>query len=182
MVGQAIASLPVSLGSIIKYTPRRDQPLAAGLDAVAACDFYALLLGTDIRAPVGSELHIARREGKRMVAFLKEGPRTPAAQVFAKDASLAWDRFRSADELAFLLQEALAAHILENAQAYSISPVDWETLSALLEELGDQEALEREEKEIPSEYRGAGRGGVIIAPGRDLPPGGVLVEKPEKPS
>jgi hypothetical protein len=125
VIGKAIASLPVSLGWVIKYTPRRDEPLAPALEAVAASHFYALLMGTDITAPVGSELHIARLGGKRILAFLKDGTRTPAARVFIKDATLEWNPFRSEDELGRLLQKALAEQILEGAQIYGISPVDW---------------------------------------------------------
>ena len=88
VIGKAIAGLPVSLGWVIKYTPRLNEPLAPALEAVAASHFYALLLGRDITAPVGSELYTARQGGNRILAFLKDGPRTPAAQVFVRDSSL----------------------------------------------------------------------------------------------
>jgi hypothetical protein len=179
VIGKAIAGLPVSLGWIIKYTPRRDEPLSLALEAVAASHFYMLLLGKDIRAPVGSELHIARQRGKRILAFLKDGPRTPAAHVFIRDASLEWNHFRSEDELGPLLQKALAGQILEDAQVYGISPVDWETLSAFLAESKEQEGLEREAEQIAPGYRGAGSDAVIVAPGRDLPSDGILIEKRE---
>ncbi len=178
VVGKVVASLPVSLGWVIKYTPGRSEPLAPALQAVAASHFYLFLLGTDIRAPVGLELHTARQRGKRILAFLKEGPRTPAAHVFVRDASLGWNRFRSQDELERLLQRGLAEQMLEGAQTYGISPVDWETLSALLTELNGQERLEKEGEGVSAAYRGAGKGAVIVAPGRDLPPGGVQVDKP----
>ncbi len=181
-VGKAIASLPVSLGWIIKYTPGRSEPLAPALQAVAASFFYLFLLGMDIRAPVGLELHVARQRGKRILAFLKDGPRTPAAHVFVRDASLEWNRFRSEDELGRLLKRALAEQILQSAQTYSISPLDWETLSALLAELKVQERLEQEGEGVSPACRGAGKGAVIVAPGRDLPPNGVLVEKPDAQS
>lgn len=179
VIGKAIASLPVSLGWVIRYTPGRGKPLAPALKAVAASHFYALLLGTDIRAPAGSELYVARQSGKRILAFLKDAPHTPAAHVFIRDASLDWTHFRSEDELGPLLQRALVEQILAGAQTYDVSPVDWETLSALLAELKGQEGLERGREEVAPGYRGAGKGAVIVAPGRDLPPGGVLVEKPE---
>lgn len=182
VIGKAIASLPISVGWVIKYTPGRGEPLAPALETVAASHFYALLLGMDIRAPVGSELYVARQRGKRIVAFLKDGPRTPAARVFVKDALLEWTHFRSADEIGPLLQRALAEQILEGAQTYGISPVDWETLSAFLAEFKDQKGLEREGEGTTPGYRGAGEDAVIVAPGRDLPPGGVLLEKPEKQS
>jgi hypothetical protein len=179
VIGKAIASLPVSLGWVIKHTPGRAEPLAPALQAVAASHFYMLLLGKDIRAPVGSELHIARQSGKRILAFTKDGPRTPAAHIFIRNASLEWNHFRSDDELRPLVQAALAGQILEGAHAYGISPIDWETLSAFLAESKEREVLEREAEEIAPGYRGAGSDAVILAPSRDLPSDGVLIEKPE---
>jgi len=172
IIGQAVARLPVSLGCSIKRTPRRGAPLSPALEAVRDCDIYVLLLGTDIRAPVGLELITARRAGKTVSAFLKEETsRTPAARAFIRGAGVNWTPFRSGQDLEILIQKALAQRILEQAERYAISPVEWETLSALVEQPGDKKIAEV----TPAEARGAGGGGVIIAPGRDLPPGGVLV-------
>lgn len=182
VIGKAIASLPVSLGWVIKYTPVRGERVAPALDAVAASHFYVLVLGGDIRAPVGSELYVARQTGKRVLAFLKNVLRTPAAHVFVKDASLEWEYFRAADELGPLLQRALIEQVLEGAQTCGLSPVDWETLSALLVDLADQEKLEREQEKAAPSYRGAGKDAVIVAPGRDLPEEGVLIEKQDGPA
>ncbi len=171
IIGQAVARLPVSLGWTIKRTPKRGEPLAPALEAVRACDFYVLLIGTDIRAPVGLELITAQRARKATLAFLKEETaRTPAARVFIRDAQVSWTPFHSGQELETLIQKALARRILEGADSYAISPVEWETLSALVEQPSREEMAEE-----PEEAGGAGGGGVIIAPGRDLPPGGVLV-------
>lgn len=176
IVGQAVARLPVSLGWTIKRTPKQGEPLAPALEAVRACDFYVLLLGTDIRAPVGVELITARQTRKTILAFLKEETaRTPAARVFVRDAQVSWMPFHSGQELETLIQKVLAQRILERAESYAISPVEWETLSALVE----QPSYEMAEQE-PGEASGAAGGGVIIAPGHDLPPGGVLVGEPAK--
>jgi hypothetical protein len=177
IVGQAVARLPVSLGWTIKCTPKLGESLAPALEAVQACDFYVLLISMDIRAPVGLELITARRAWKIILAFLKEdAPRTPAARVFIRDAQVNWMPFRSGQELETLIQKALAQRILERAESYSISPVEWKTLSALVEQPSYKEMVEQE----PGEASGAGSGGVIIAPGHDLPPGGVLVGEPAK--
>jgi hypothetical protein len=178
IIGQAVARLPVSLGWTIKRTPRRGQPLTPALEAIWACDFYVLLLGTDIRAPVGLELITARRARRTILALIKEETaRTPAARVFIKDAQLSWEPFRSGQELESLIQKTLAQRILEGAESYAINPVEWETLSALVEQPSHEEMAKHE----PREAGGAGGGGVIIAPGRDLPPGGVMVgESTEK--
>ena len=171
IIGQAVARLPVSLGCSIKRTPKHGAPLAPTLDAVRECDIYVLLLGMDIRAPVGLELITAQRAGKLVLAFVKEEvSRTPAARVFIRDAGLSWTPFRSGQELEALIQKALARRILEWAESYAISPVEWEALSALVEETSREET-----KPEHPEASGAAGGGVIIAPGRDLPPEGVIV-------
>jgi len=171
VIGQAVAELPVSLGWVIKRTPKRGEPLTPALEAVEDCDFYVLLFATDIRAPVGVELYAARRAGKAPLAFLKDATRTPAARIFVKGAKLDWIAFRSGEELKALIQKALAQRILERAQAFALNLNDLEKLSAFLEGLGREKELR-----VPEEASGAREGGVIISPSRDLPTGGVLVE------
>ena len=89
-----------------------------------------------------------------------------------------WMPFGDPQELGVLVQETLAQRILDRAEAYSLSPVEWETLSTFLEK-ERQEGMGRGPEEGVQEPWGAGGGGVIIAPGRDLPPGAVLVEETE---
>lgn len=179
VVGETIASLPVSAGWVIKYTPSKGEAPRAAFEAVAASHFYVLLMGADITAPVGSELHVARKRSKRILALLKDRPRTPAARVFIKDASLEWHHFGHHHQMRTLLQKHLAQRILDGAPTYGISPVDWEALTALLAELKDQEGVKREQETVAPGRRGAGSDAVIVAPGRDLPPDGVLIEPSE---
>ena len=177
-IGKAIAQLPVSLGWEIKRTPRRGESLAPVLEAVMDCDFYVFLLGTDVTAPVGVEWDAASA-GKTPLAFLKDVPHTPAAQAFARfteRSGVRWTPFGDTQELGVLVQETLARRILDRAEAYGLSPVEWETLSAFLEKQRQEEGG-RVPEEAVQEPQGAGGGGVILAPGRDLPPGGVLVEE-----
>jgi hypothetical protein len=177
IIGQAVARLPVSLGWAIKRTPKQGEPLTPALEAVRTCAFYVLLFGTDIRAPVGLELLTARQVRKIPLAFLKEEmARTPAARVFIRDAQVSWMPFHIGQDLETLIQRALAQRILKRAESYALSPVEWETLSALVEQPSHKEMG----KTKPDEASGAGGGGVIIAPGRDLPPGGVLMGEPAK--
>lgn len=183
VVGETIASLPVSLGWVIKYTPRTREPLDPALEAVAACHFYVLLMATDITAPVGSELYVARQQNKQITALLKDAPRTPAAHVFIRDSHLNWKRFGDERELGSLLQGALVEQILENAVTYGITPIDWENLSALRAELMEEsEEPDAEREEITTRRRGAGEDAVIVAPERDLPSDGVLIEPSEAQS
>jgi hypothetical protein len=169
-IGKAIAQLPVSLGWEIKRTPQPGEPLTPALKAVVDCDFYVFLLGTDVTAPVGVEWDAALEAGKTPLAFLKDAPHTPAAQAFARFAErsgVRWTPFGDSQELGVLVQETLARRILDRAEA----------LSGFLEKPRQKEGQVSEE--AVQEPWGAGGGGVILAPGRDLPPGGVLVEETE---
>ncbi len=177
IIGRAIASLPVSLGWVINYTPSAGEALGPALDAVAAADFYVIVLATDIRAPVGSEFAVARRTGKTILACVKDVLHTPAARVFMRDASLNWKHFSAEEELGPSLQMSLIEQILKGAESYGLSPLDWETLSALLSELRHREQLKPETDELPPGYHGASKDAVIVAPGRDISQDGVLIEK-----
>jgi hypothetical protein len=175
VVGKAIANLPVSLGWVIKYTPIHGDPSDSVLQAVESCDFYALLLGRDITAPVGSELRVARTTGKRTAAFLKEVPHTPAAQVFVKQSPVEWRPFRTEEVLRSLLQKAVVDQILREADSSRLTVADWEALSALSARL-NEEVPEETEGTTPR-HGGAGSDAIIISPQRDLPAGGVPIER-----
>jgi hypothetical protein len=177
VVGQAIAGLPISLGWVIKYTPERQQPWETVRATVEACDFYVLLLGSDISAPVGSELYVARSAGKRISAFLKEVPRTPAAQVFIRQSPAQWRHFSSEKQLESLMQKAIVDQILEHPEIYRITVADWEALSSLSHKLGEEAPVQKS-GDTPL-HGGAGSNAVIVAPGRDLPSQGVPIEKPD---
>jgi hypothetical protein len=181
VVGKAIAELPLSLGWVIKHTPLGREPGDPTMQEVATCDFYVLLLGADITAPVGAELHVARKTGKRIVAFLKEVPRTPAAYVFVKRLSEEWQRFSRERELRRLFQTALIDQILERPENHRITVADWEALSLLSAELADEKPQENQEEASPR-HGGAGSDAVIVAPGRDVPDAGVLIEKKQRSS
>jgi hypothetical protein len=174
VVGKAIAALPVSVGWLIKYTPLPGEAADPSMEAVANCDFYALLLGADITAPVGAELHVARRAGKKIMALLSDVHRTPAAYVFLRRLPEEWQRFSGERELRRLFQKALVEQILERPETYGMTLADWEALSALPSELAD-EALPDEEGDVAVRPGGAGSDAVLVAPGRDLPSDGVLV-------
>ena len=175
VIGKAIASLPISLGWVIKYTPIRGEPSDPASSAVELCDFYALLLGLDITAPVGSELYTARKTGKSTAAFLKEGPRTSAARVFVKQSAVKWKPFSNEESLRSLLQKSIVDQILKRPEAYGMTIVDWEALSALAVELTEESSKQHEA--ITPLYGGAGSDAVIVSPLRDLPSGGVPIEK-----
>ena len=172
-LARALARFPVALGWELDYTPSSDQEAAPDLSPIQASDFYVILMGRDIHAPVGWELALARQLGKGPLAFAKSLGRTPAGEVFYKQSRLPWTRFEKPDELTALLQQALAQKIAQDPSRYDLSMAEWQTLSAFLEQ-GDQEA----QAEEPT-WGGAGQGAVIFSPTHYEPSQGVLLEEPE---
>jgi len=169
-IGRALTEFPINLGWEIKRTPRPDEPV--NLEAVRHCDAFVLLFASDIRAPVGWEWIAARRAGRVRLAFLKEGTlQTPAGREFARELRADWRTFRTGYDLAKQLMEALSAHILERWREFGLSAQEREVLSAYVARLRGEQTEEGPE----AEPAGAGEGGVILAPGRDVPQGGVVV-------
>jgi hypothetical protein len=170
-IGRALVEFPINLGWEIKRTPRADQP--ADLAAVRRCDFFVLLFSSDIRAPVGWERMVAQQADRLQMAFLKgDTLQTPAGRQFARDLKTEWRPFHGGQELARRLIEVLSVHILEAWQRFGLSPQEWEILTAYLARLRGEETIEQPE----ARPAGAGEGGVILAPGRDVPRGGVVVD------
>lgn len=173
VIGQAIAKLPVSLGWVIKRTPHRNESFIPVLEEIEASDFFLLLFGSDIRAPVGWELRAARRAGKKPLAFLKNVAHTPAARIFLRETRIDWIAYDSPRELGSLVQKTLAEQILERTQDLSLNLTQLEAFSAFLEELGGRKP-EGETEEAGRQGCGAGEGGVVLAPG-GLPSEGVPI-------
>lgn len=176
-IGQAVAQIPVpSLGWAIGRTPRQGEPQFVAWDDIAAADFYVLVLGRGIWAPVGAELLAARRADKRVLAYLMDVPRTQAAEAFARDVAIEWVACDAIQQLAHKVQAALVEEILAQGPIRGLLPVELEALRGFLERLRRGESgapvLEKE--------GGAGGGGVILVPGKDLPSGGVLVGRKGK--
>lgn len=170
-IGQVVAALPISLGWEIGRTPRRGEPLQPSIAAVADCHLYLFLLGQDIAAPAGVEWDVARRSGRKPLAFLKDVLRTPAAQVFVREAEAPWSLFASARQLSEMVHAALVERLLAEALSYGLSIVEVEALAALRHaNAGAREAIGPPAVAIPD--GGAGGGGVILGP-HSLPPGGV---------
>ena len=62
LLAWAVTEVPVTLGWRIVQSPGGDEP--ADLETVAQADVHLLLLGSDIRAPIGQEWIAARRAGQ----------------------------------------------------------------------------------------------------------------------
>ena len=169
-LGKAVAQMPISLGWTIRRTVGRGEPPDESLQAIRQSDFFLLLMGEDITAPVGMEMDVARRSQRLLLPFLKETPRTPAAFIFLRHVRLDWVPFREAQELARLAQIALACHLLDRPVEFGLTPEDWQQLESLLKSSQEEDASGAEVTASPGgrqELGGAGGGGIILP----APPG-----------
>jgi hypothetical protein len=178
VLGRAIVEIPTSLGWRIKQTPVAEEPL--DLEAAAAADVHILILGGDIRAPVGAEWLAARRAGRLPTLFLKQSAHhTPAAQIFVRDLErhAQWHPFDDAAGLRYQVLALLAEHILNHAAHYRIGPEEFEKLRAWQKQLDATG-----EKSVDKRRGGAGASSVILSTERFAPSGGKLVGQKSKPS
>lgn len=172
-LARMIADLPVTLAWRIAQTPGEGESLDR--EAAQAADLHLLVMGTDIRAPVGLEWALVKRAGRPTVAFLKQDVvRTPAGQVFVNQARLSWRRFTDTADLSRQVQRVLAEHLLRHAVQYALTPVEVEQLEALRAAEADTEA------EKPAGGEVADHSAVILSRERFVPSEGVAVH-PDHP-
>jgi hypothetical protein len=164
MLGRALAELPVNVGWVLKRTP--------DVDSAPECHLFMVLLGLDIVAPVGLELWWARRSEKPILAYYLKERRSPACQVFwQQNRDLNWTAAPDMAALRRAVMRDLARFLLHHAERYGLMITEAETLHAYVRHL-EQIQLAA----APADARGAGGGGVILAPGKDETPGARLIE------
>lgn len=165
VLARLVAALPVTLAWHILQTPLKAEPL--DLAALEQADFYILVMGGDIRAPVGLEWRVAQQAGRPTAAFLKRVLHTPAGQNFIHDINVVWQRFAEATDLRRQVQQVLTQHLLSRALEYRLTPVEIEQLQAL------QSSDEAAEQSIDS--HDAGRSAVILSRERFEPREGIPI-------
>lgn len=167
VLGRMIAGLPVTLAWRIGQTPLGVEPL--DLEVVRQADLYLLLLGGDIRAPVGLEWHTAAYARRPINAFLKQGlARTLAGQAFVRETGVDWQPFRDPAHLRRQVERLLADYLLRHAIRFALTPPEVERLTDLLK----TEA----ETEQPAGGEGTGHSAVLLSRERYLPSEGVIVD------
>jgi hypothetical protein len=163
LIGRALAELPVNVGWVIKRTP--------DVDSVAECHLFMVLLGPDIWAPVGLELWWARRTEKSILAYEADVLHTPAGLAFRQEnGGLDWTRYAQLADLRRIVLKDLSRFLLSHAERHDLTLLEIESLHAFLATLDKSAPLA-----APAKATGAGGGGVILAPGKDQPPGAHLV-------
>jgi hypothetical protein len=171
VLGRAVTEVPVDLGFRVVQSPAGNGPV--DLRSVAKADLHVLVMGGDIRAPVGLEWQAARQTGRRPKTFLKQGVlRTPAGQNFVGDVGidLGWTPFKDAADLRRKVLLLLADHLLEKAARYHILTKERQRLERWRKE------LVKTADEVDEETRGgAGESAVILSRERSSPADGVVI-------
>jgi hypothetical protein len=167
-LARMIAALPVTLAWRVVQSPLHEAEVLHPEDLQAA-DLHILLMGSDIRAPIGLEWHLIRSTGRPSVAFLKRGiAHTPAGRVFIKEAGTSWRPFSDAADLSRRVQRILAEHLLRAALHYALTPVELEQLDNLL--------AAEPSAEGSGQGQEAGHSAVILSRERYEPRGGIIVD------
>jgi hypothetical protein len=175
ILGRAVTEVPVDIGWRVLLSPAGNGQVER--EAVRSADVHILVIGGDIRAPIGLEWQLGTRAGRQPATLLKDKIlRTPAGQRFVRmvQAEAGWTPFEDAAELRRKVLMVLADHILANAVRYVLSPEELHRLQRWRERLaGSTESVDEE-------TRGAGESSVHLSRERFRPSGGVLIESPEE--
>ncbi len=176
LLGRAIAEIPTTLGWRILQSPIQGDPFDP--EAVRNAQLHLLIMGEDIRAPIGAEWVIARQIGLKSILFLKQGMiRTQAGDAFVRHVErlTTWRTFQNPADLRYQTWKALGEKILSEAGYYSLKPKEIERLKGWLDELE-----KNRETPIEETRSGASQGGVILSPERYVPSEGVLIQPKSK--
>ena len=171
ILGRLVTEIPVDLAWRVVQSPTGNGPL--DLEALLEADVHVVLLGTDIRAPVGLEWQMARRAGRRPTVLLKEETlRTPAAQEFVRLVSRvqSWDHFRDNVELRQKVLVALVDYLLAHGMRFALQPDELAKLrSWRAEVLSESGAVDETTR------GGTGDSSVVLSRKRFMPSDGVVL-------
>jgi len=175
LLSRSVTEIPVTLGWQINLSPIGEKMVDENL--IIDADLHILILGMDIRAPIGFEWYISRRMERKPAFFRKTGiPRTLAAGDFVRSLSH-YSNWLTFDNLADLRYQALmhiGQTILDQADYFAIQQKENEKLSTFMKDLDDKQL------EQPDGVNGsAGENSVILSRERFTPKGGVLIQAPE---
>ena len=158
LLGQLLAETPKSIQWVIKRTPTSHEGGNPDLELLRSSQFYLLLLGMDITAPIGVELRAALESGAAILAYRDpERLLSPAGAAFLRDARLTWYPYRTPQDFVQQFERTLITMLLNGTPGYGLDLSDIEELVQRLK------TLDQGRKQSEDDRQGAGRGGVILA-------------------
>ncbi len=174
LLGRSVAELPVTLGWQIFLSPIKEKQL--NKDAIREADIHILILGEDIRAPIGYEWYLSCQVGRMPITFLKNGiPRTPAAKYFRRSISdfASWITYNNLSDFRNQALHQIGQYLLKQASFFTLNQVEMEQLSNYIRDLENTEP-----ENIPESQGGAGDNSVILSRERFMPKDGILIQSP----
>jgi hypothetical protein len=161
LLGRFLAEITRSTRWIIKRTPGQHENANPDLETLRKSQFYLILMGVDITAPIGVELREAQQAGIPILAYRNISEvATPAAAFFIHNSGVVWRRYEGPQAFIRDLERELITRLVEGTPGYGLNLADIEDLSARLERLKESEEGIRTAND--DARRGAGRGGVIL--------------------
>ncbi|MDF1515524.1 MAG: hypothetical protein P1S60_17075 [Anaerolineae bacterium] len=171
LLGRIAAEIPVDLGWRTILSPTSDGLLDIG--SIQNADIHLMLLGGDVRAPIGQEWILATQAGRVPIPYLKTGIlRTSAATDFARFIStrLSWKPFESLGELRKSVLLDISSQLIQYAHRYHLRLPDVENIQNLQTQLDKTEEAPEENPApntdsssvILSSKAAATRGGIVI--------------------
>lgn len=134
-LARMIAELPVTLAFRVEQSPA-EGPIDQ--EALTEADLFVLVLGHDIRAPVGLEWRLARRARRPMVVAVKAGvSRTPAGREFVHTLDVPYATYQTTSDLVRLVRQRLARRLLEEGARLHLRESEQAALQQIAQEEGD---------------------------------------------
>jgi len=157
LLGQMLAQLTPSVRWQIKRTPPAHDKTDPDWVALETADFYVLLVGRDITAPIGVEYVAAQEHGIPAFCYRNRAATpSPALSAFMRQIRTDWQSYETPQAFASELRKQLVRRLIEGTPGYGLSLQEIERLAAELREVDEDEQGGTESR------RGAGRGGVIL--------------------
>lgn len=172
LIGRSVTEIPVSLGWNIIFSPLKGKQIDT--NAISQADIHILMLGQDIRAPIGYEWLVSMRGNRNPILFLKdEVPRTPAALDFIRTLEdySNWHKYHNHADLRHQILVLISKYLITKAKFFALKPLEYEKLTEWSKELEDQKPEQIEETQ-----GGAGESSIIISSERFVPRDGVLIQ------
>lgn len=176
LLSRIVTEIPVTLGWQINFSPYGKKTLVEKF--VIEANLHILILGGDIRAPIGYEWHISRNLYRNPKLFIKEGiARTPAAADFQRSLSYIdqWQPFQSLSKFRKVALSYISQYIIDQANFFELRSDENDRLSEFLKN------IDEEQPEDVDIARGiVGEDSIILSRERYIPRNGVLIHPPEE--
>ena len=168
-LSRAITEIPTTLAWKIILTPLIAQE--PDLQALSEAHIHILLLGSDVRAPVGVEWASGRRSGRLPRLYLKENTiRTQSAQAFERELSrfTNWLPYVSLADVKHKLLLHVSEYLLFKRDYFELTSEELDRLSVWRRSIRTENP-----KSIDQTIGGAGNSSIILSAERFMPSDGV---------